>query len=249
MKKLVNKIESKWIIPKSCWRYTVISTVILAEISDLKNGIARMPIILLFNSFWSWSIDCKRNNMYDWMLDFQTWWLEARNRPAKVDLGPNLDQMRSFLLALRSSLSVFDFSKAFHSNLENQNLRHIRFKIACFLSKSIVWAASIEWRWGSSDFCDRLFMGIWPPKVLYHFEPMSVRQSTCFWRSDLCIPSVSELTSQPERLRLLKTSLSKNFRSKCSSTRLSLNSSYILQTQSLHNAIWKISIFSFVIYL
>ena len=53
----------------------------------------------------------------------------------------------------------------------------------------------------------------------------------------LDVPSVSLLTPQSERLRLLKTSLSNIFRSKYSSIRLSLNSSCFLHTQSLHNAI------------
>ena len=51
------------------------------------------------------------------------------------------------------------------------------------------------------------------------------------------IPSVSLLTPQSERLRLLKLSLSCSFRSKYSSIRLSLNSSCFLHTQLLHNAI------------
>ena len=63
------------------------------------------------------------------------------------------------------------------------------------------------------------------------------------------IPSVSELTPQSERLRLLKTSLSHIFRSNYSSIRLSSNSSCILYTLPLHNAIWKISIISFVKYV
>ena len=57
------------------------------------------------------------------------------------------------------------------------------------------------------------------------------------------IPSVSELTLQSERLLLLKTRLSCIFECKCSSIRLSSNSSHFLHTLSLHNAIWKISIF------
>ena len=63
------------------------------------------------------------------------------------------------------------------------------------------------------------------------------------------IPSVSELTPQSERLRFLKTSLSRNFGSNYSSIRLSLNSSCILHKLFLHNAIWKITISSFVIYV
>ena len=59
------------------------------------------------------------------------------------------------------------------------------------------------------------------------------------------IPSVSDLTLQSERLRLLKTILRTISRFTYSSIRLSLNSSCFLHTLSLHNAIWKISISSF----